>query len=277
MDEFSLYVLDIVMNSLRAGATRIHITLTEEGDFLDFTVEDNGCGMTAEQIAKLSDPFYTTRTTRRVGLGVPFLKMLAEMTGGFVRVVSIPAPKESKPCEGEATSVATESMPCERGVASPSEASAPCEREVASLSEASAPCEREVASLSEASAPLGSGKASASVQTAPSDRCDEGARAHASLPETAHGTCITARFGRHHIDFLPLGDMAGTLVTLIQGAPTCDFFFRHTRDGGEVSLSTEEIRSVLGDGISLAEPEILAWIGENLREQYAALPKEGEA
>lgn len=93
---------------------------------------------------------------------------------------------------------------------------------------------------------------------------------------TAHGTCITARFGRHHIDFLPLGDMAGTLVTLIQGAPTCDFFFRHTRDGGEVSLSTEEIRSVLGDGISLAEPEILAWIGENLREQYAALPKEGE-
>ena len=263
MDEFSLYVLDIVMNSLRAGATRIHITLTEEGDFLDFTVEDNGCGMTAEQIAKLSDPFYTTRTTRRVGLGVPFLKMLAEMTGGFVRVVSIPAPKESKPCESEATPVAAESMLCERGVASPSEASAPCEREVASPSEASAP--------------LGSGKASASVQTAPSDRCDEGARAHASLPETAHGTCITARFGRHHIDFLPLGDMAGTLVTLIQGAPTCDFFFRHTRDGGEVSLSTEEIRSVLGDGISLAEPEILAWIGENLREQYAALPKEGEA
>ncbi len=246
MDEFSLYVLDIVMNSLRAGATRIHITLTEEGDLLDFTVEDNGCGMTAEQIAKLSDPFYTTRTTRRVGLGVPFLKMLAEMTGGFVRVVSTPAPKKSEPCEGEATSVATESMPCERGVASPSEASAPPE----------------------------SGKASASVQTAPSQLCDGGARAHASLPETVHGTCITARFGRHHIDFLPLGDMAGTLVTLIQGAPTCDFFFRHTRDGGEVSLSTEEIRSVLGEGISLAEPEILAWIGENLREQYAALPKE---
>lgn len=276
MDEFSLYVLDIVMNSLRAGATRIHITLTEEGDLLDFTVEDNGCGMTAEQIAKLSDPFFTTRTTRRVGLGVPFLKMLAEMTGGFVRVVSTPAPKESKPCEGEATSAAAESMPCESEVASLSEASVPCESRVTSLSEASVPCESRVTSLSEASAPLDSGKASASVRTAPSELCDESARAHASLPKTAHGTCITARFGRHHIDFLPLGDMAGTLVTLIQGSPTCDFFFRHTRDGGEVSLSTEEIRSILGDGISLAEPEILAWIGENLREQYAALPKEGE-
>lgn len=85
MDELSLYVLDITMNSIRAGATEVSVTLREDGDWLWFTVSDNGCGMTEEQLKKLTDPFFTTRKTRKVGLGVPFLKMLAEMTGGYVR------------------------------------------------------------------------------------------------------------------------------------------------------------------------------------------------
>ena len=89
MDELSLYVLDITMNSVRAGATRIEIELIEEGEWLTFTVRDNGCGMTEEQVARLSDPFFTTRKTRKVGLGIPFLKMLAEMTGGSVRIQSV--------------------------------------------------------------------------------------------------------------------------------------------------------------------------------------------
>ena len=80
MDELSLYVLDITMNSIRAGATEVSVTLREDGDWLWFTVSDNGCGMTEEQLKKLTDPFFTTRKTRKVGLGVPFLKMLAEMT-----------------------------------------------------------------------------------------------------------------------------------------------------------------------------------------------------
>ena len=88
MDELSLYVLDITMNSVRAGATEIEITLREDGEWLYFSVTDNGCGMLPEQVKKLTDPFFTTRKTRKVGLGIPFLTMLAEMTGGGVTIVS---------------------------------------------------------------------------------------------------------------------------------------------------------------------------------------------
>ncbi|MBE6598754.1 MAG: sensor histidine kinase [Ruminococcaceae bacterium] len=90
MDDLSLYVLDITMNSVRAGAENIDISLVEEGEWLTFSVTDDGCGMSAEQVAKLSDPFFTTRKTRKVGLGIPFLKMLAEMTGGGVEIKSTP-------------------------------------------------------------------------------------------------------------------------------------------------------------------------------------------
>ncbi|MBQ8186851.1 MAG: sensor histidine kinase [Clostridia bacterium] len=89
MDELSLYVLDITMNSVRAGATEITVSLVEDGQWLTFTVTDNGCGMTEEQVKRLTDPFFTTRKTRKVGLGIPFLTMLAEMTGGHVTVTSV--------------------------------------------------------------------------------------------------------------------------------------------------------------------------------------------
>ena len=88
MDEFSLYVLDITMNSVRAGATEIGIELIEKGSVLTFRVQDNGCGMTPEQLEKLKDPFFTTRKTRKVGLGIPFLTMLSRMTGGEVTITS---------------------------------------------------------------------------------------------------------------------------------------------------------------------------------------------
>ena len=88
MDELSLYVLDITMNSVRAGATKIAIELAEAGNWLDFTVRDNGCGMTQEQLARLENPFFTTRTTRKVGMGVPLLMLAAEQTGGTVTIES---------------------------------------------------------------------------------------------------------------------------------------------------------------------------------------------
>ena len=182
MDELSLYVLDITMNSVRAGATESEITLREEGEWLDFSVTDNGCGMKKEQVDKLTNPFFTTRKTRKVGLGIPFLTMLAEMTGGGVTITS---KHESE---------------------------------------------------------------------------------HAD-----HGTTTAARFGRHHIDFIPLGDMVDTVKTLIQGAPEINFTYRHITDSGEVSLSCSELREVLGEDIPLNEPEILMWIDGNLREQYAEL------
>ncbi len=92
MTEISLNVLDVVQNSIRAHADfiQIRIEVNGEQDRLTVTISDNGCGMTAEQAARVSDPFYTTRTTRPVGLGVPFFKYAAESTGGEFRIVSEP-------------------------------------------------------------------------------------------------------------------------------------------------------------------------------------------
>ena len=184
MDELSLYVLDITMNSVRAGATEISVTICEAGDWLDFSVTDNGCGMTEEQVKRLTDPFFTTRKTRKVGLGIPFLTMLAEMTGGGVQITSV----------------------------------------------------------------------------------------HESVSDD-HGTTTHARFGRNHIDFIPLGDMIGTVVTLIQGSPDINFIYTHQTESGTVSLSCAELREVLED-VPLNEPEVLAWIGDHLRQQYEALASE---
>ena len=92
MQELSLNVLDIAQNSIRAGAALIAITAEERraDAFLEITVSDNGCGMTEEQVKRVMDPFFTTRTTRKVGLGVPFFKMSAEATGGDFSIVSRP-------------------------------------------------------------------------------------------------------------------------------------------------------------------------------------------
>lgn len=84
MQELSLNILDIAQNSVKAGAGEISIAVCEltTQDKMTITIADNGCGMTKEVAARVTDPFYTTRTTRKVGLGVPFFKMAAEMTGG---------------------------------------------------------------------------------------------------------------------------------------------------------------------------------------------------
>lgn len=92
MQELSLNILDIAQNSVKAGASLITITVAEDSaaDRMTIDIVDNGCGMTAEQVAKVIDPFFTTRTTRRVGLGVPFFKMAAELTGGSFGIESTP-------------------------------------------------------------------------------------------------------------------------------------------------------------------------------------------
>lgn len=88
MKELSLNILDIVENSVKAGADLITIELNEDRDKLSFSVTDNGCGMREEVLKGVMDPFYTTRTTRKVGLGIPLLKMAAEQTGGHIRISS---------------------------------------------------------------------------------------------------------------------------------------------------------------------------------------------
>lgn len=182
MKELSLYVLDITMNSVRAGATKIEIKLIEKNSVLDMYIIDNGCGMTKEQVENLSNPFFTTRKTRKVGLGVPFLRMLAEMTGGTVSIESVP--------EAESDD---------------------------------------------------------------------------------HGTTVHAVFHTDHIDFVPLGDIVETVITLIQGSPEVDFEFLHEKENGQVRLSVPELRQILGDEIPLSSFEILEWIKGFLTEQYDAL------
>ena len=92
MRELSLNVMDIAQNSIRAGAslTTIRVEESVPTDTLAITVEDNGCGMSEEQVKSVIDPFFTTRTTRKVGLGVPLFKMEAEMTGGSFTIDSAP-------------------------------------------------------------------------------------------------------------------------------------------------------------------------------------------
>ena len=84
MTELSLNILDIAENSVKAGAPLTEITVKAETaqNLLEIIIKDNGCGMTKEQVDKVIDPFYTTRTTRKVGLGIPFFKESAEAAGG---------------------------------------------------------------------------------------------------------------------------------------------------------------------------------------------------
>ena len=89
MKELSLNILDIAQNSIKAGASLVGIHVKEAGETLSFEIVDDGCGMTRETVDRLVDPFYTTRTTRKVGLGIPFLKLAAEQTGGHIKVESV--------------------------------------------------------------------------------------------------------------------------------------------------------------------------------------------
>lgn len=178
MKEISLNILDIAENSVKAGASLTEITVTENDEQLTLTVRDNGCGMTAETLKFVTDPFYTTRTTRRVGMGLPLLKMEAEQTGGTFCISS---------------------------------------------------------------------------------------KALSEYPED-HGTEVTAVFNKKHIDYTPLGDVASSIVTLIQGHPDTDFLFAHTCGSKSVTLDTRELRAVLED-VPLNSYEVLSFINNFLREE----------
>ena len=178
MKELSLNILDITKNSVTAGADRIEISLTlSENGWLEFKLTDNGCGMSEEVCKRVTDPFYTTRTTRKVGMGLPLLKLAAEQTGGSMTLTSSTEPGNS-------------------------------------------------------------------------------------------GTELLARFDTKSIDFMPIGDIVSTVCILISGSPDVRFIFKDTDPRGEVALDTLELKAVLGEEISLAEPEIVSWISGYLKEQY---------
>ncbi len=179
MKELSLNILDITENSVKAGADVIHITLTETEETLTVAIEDNGCGMPPEFVEQVKDPFCTSRTTRKVGLGIPLLTLAARQTGGDVEIVSKTAQMDAR----------------------------------------------------------------------------------------HHGTKTSGLFYKNHIDFTPLGNMVETLCTLIQCNPQIDFEYFHTTPKGEVSLSTKQMREVLGE-VPLNTYEVISWIREDLTEQY---------
>ena len=183
MRELSLNILDITQNSIKAQATEISITVNETPDILSFEIKDNGCGMTKEFLADVTNPFTTTRTTRKVGLGLPLLKMEAEMTGGSFSVKS----RSEKEYED-------------------------------------------------------------------------------------HGTEVFASFNKNSIDYIPLGDIKGTVTALIQGIDgKTDITFVHRLPGGDVELSTAEMRAMLGEDVPLGCSEVISWVREYLDEAYGEI------
>lgn len=180
MKELSLNILDIAENSVKAKARLTKILIDEDERTLRLTIEDDGTGMEEEFLKRVTDPFCTTRTTRKVGMGIPLLKMEAEMTGGSFEITSVSEKKDP----------------------------------------------------------------------------------------VNHGTRTSALFYKDHIDFIPLGDVRSSVVTLIQGHPDTDFYFRHVMPEGTVELDTRELREVLGDEVPLNEYEVIKWIEESLKEQY---------
>lgn len=90
MRDLSLHLLDLVQNSVTAGAKHVSISLELDGEgMLTITLKDDGSGMSKELLARVTSPFSTTRTTRKVGLGIPLIQQNARLTGGDVTIESV--------------------------------------------------------------------------------------------------------------------------------------------------------------------------------------------
>lgn len=90
MDEIALHILDIVQNSITAKAkcVNIEIAAVSKNNALIITIVDNGCGMDKNFLNKVNDPYSTSRSTRKVGMGIPLFKQACEITGGSLSITS---------------------------------------------------------------------------------------------------------------------------------------------------------------------------------------------
>lgn len=90
MNDLAMHILDIVQNSISAGAKNIwiEVLVSVARDLLSISIRDDGKGMSPEMIAKVTDPYCTTRTTRKVGLGLPLFRQTAEQAGGSLSIES---------------------------------------------------------------------------------------------------------------------------------------------------------------------------------------------
>ncbi len=173
MKELSLHILDIAKNSVKAKATLIEIIVNEDkkNNLLTIDINDNGCGMSEEFLKTVKNPFSTTRTTRKVGMGIPLFEAAAQQCGGALDITS----------------------------------------------------------------------------------------------KVGVGTKMHVTFMYNSIDRAPLGDMAGTIATLVSGSPEIDFLYRHITDGREFTADTRKMREMLGD-VPLDMPEVVLWLTEFVRE-----------
>lgn len=178
MKELSLHLLDLAQNSLRAGATLIKFYIDEQvaEDRLVIMIEDNGKGMSSAEVQQVSDPFYTTRTTRKVGLGLSLFAAAAKRCNGDLVIHSQPG----------------------------------------------------------------------------------------------QGTKLTASFLLHHWDRPPLGNMAGTLITLIAGNPNVDFLFCYQKGEAKYIFDTVKIKDQLQD-VPIWTPTVLAYLEEDIRSGLSQL------
>lgn len=175
MRDWSLHLLDLMENSLRARAktVRLSVRLKEDG-WMEIALSDDGCGIPPELLGRVTSPFATTRTTRRVGMGLSLARQNAERSGGSLSLES----------------------------------------------------------------------------------------------EEGRGTAVTIRADSRHIDCLPLGDLAQTFHSLICLNPNGpDFEWELASPKGRETFSTKEIKSVLGEQVSLNEPEVRDYLKSLLEEQ----------
>lgn len=175
MRDLSLHLLDLAQNSITAGASLVTIRLTlEESGMLTLELIDDGKGMSEELLSRVTSPFATTRTTRKVGLGIPMMKENAEKAGGSFSLES----------------------------------------------------------------------------------------------EVGRGTRLVASMDTKNIDCLPLGDLSGTLLSLMLTNPLHpDFLFEGTTPKGTCTFDTREVRAALGSDIPFNEPSVAAWLKEALEEE----------
>ena len=174
MRDLSLHILDLAENSVRAKASLVRIGVRVDADkLITLTIADDGCGMDAELLQRVMSPFGTTRTTRKVGMGIPLMAQNARLTGGDIAIES----------------------------------------------------------------------------------------------QVGVGTTFTATLHGDSIDCLPLGDLSGTVVSLVTANPDGPDFLRECQSPqGEMQFDTREVRQALGD-VSLNEPEVAAWMLEAIREE----------
>ena len=174
MRDLSLHLLDLAQNSISAGASLVSISIVIDANgMLTFILKDDGHGMPPELLERVKSPFATTRTTRKVGLGIPMMMDNAQRAGGNLSIDST----------------------------------------------------------------------------------------------VGVGTTLTVTMDTRNIDCIPLGDVAGTLLSLMLTNPLApDFLFEGQTDKGQCSFDTREVRAVLGD-LPLNEPSIAAWLKDALNEE----------